>query len=150
MPQLEFLTHTRYQGERFRKGDIVELSEKGVKFLVANGLAVVHVALDEESSDVGTDEDDSADRVPEKVELAKQIDEEWKLDEGGSTDRVPEKIELAKQIDEEWKLDELRDDMDEVGIVGIDKSLKKADLIEAIIESGQAQKLLDMLEDETE
>ena len=123
MPQLEFLTHTRYQGERFRKGDIVELSEKDVKFLVANGLAVVHVALDEESSDVGTDEDDSADRVPEKVEL-------------------------AKQIDEEWKLDELRDDMDEVGIVGIDKSLKKADLIEAIIESGQAQKLLDMLEDD--
>lgn len=123
MPQLEFLTHTRYQGERFRKGDIVELSEKDVKFLVANGLAVVHVALDEESSDVGTDEDDSADRVPEKVEL-------------------------AKQIDEEWKLDELREDMDEVGIVGIDKSLKKADLIEAIIESGQAQKLLDMLEDE--
>ena len=123
MPQLEFLTHTRYQGERFRKGDIVELSEKDVKFLVANGLAVVHVALDEESSDVGRDEDDSADRVPEKVEL-------------------------AKQIDEEWKLDELRDDMDEVGIVGIDKSLKKADLIEAIIESGQAQKLLDMLEDE--
>lgn len=127
MPQLEFLAHTRYQGERFRKGDIVELSEKDVKFLVANGLAVVHVALDldEESTDVGTDE-------------------------GGSTDRVPEKIELAKQIDEEWKLDELRDDMDEVGIVGIDKSLKKADLIEAIIESGQAQKLLDMLEDETE
>ncbi|MEJ6529590.1 hypothetical protein [Exiguobacterium sp. USCH10] len=125
MPQLEFLTHTRYQGERFRKGDIVELSEKDVKFLVANGLAVVHVALDEESTDVGTDE-------------------------VGSTDRVPEKIELAKQIDEEWKLDELRDDMDEVGIVGIDKSLKKADLIEAIIESGQAQKLLDMLEDETE
>lgn len=125
MPQLEFLTHTRYQGERFRKGDIVELSEKDVKFLVANGLAVVHVALDEESSDVRTDEDDSADRVPEKVEL-------------------------AKQIDEEWKLDELREDMDEVGIVGIDKSLKKADLIEAIIESGQAQKLLDMLEDETE
>lgn len=123
MPQLEFLTHTRYQGERFRKGDIVELSEKDVKFLVANGLAVVHVALDEESTDVGTDE-------------------------VGSTDRVPEKIELAKQIDEEWKLDELRDDMDEVGIVGIDKSLKKADLIEAIIESGQAQKLLDMLEDE--
>lgn len=123
MPQLEFLTHTRYQGERFRKGDIVELSEKDVKFLVANGLAVVHVALDEESTDVGTDE-------------------------AGSTDRVPEKIELAKQIDEEWKLDELRDDMDEVGIVGIDKSLKKADLIEAIIESGQAQKLLDMLEDE--
>lgn len=125
MPQLEFLTHTRYQGERFRKGDIVELSEKDVKFLVANGLAVVHVALDEESTDVGTDE-------------------------VGSTDRVPEKIELAKQIDEEWKLDELRDDMDEVGIVGIDKSLKKADLIEAIIESGQAEKLLDMLEDETE
>lgn len=125
MPQLEFLTHTRYQGERFRKGDIVELSEKDVKFLVANGLAIVHVALDEESSDVGTDEDDSADRVPEKVEV-------------------------AKQIDEEWKLDELREDMDEVGIVGIDKSLKKADLIEAIIESGQAQKLLDMLEDETE
>lgn len=125
MPQLEFLTHTRYQGERFRKGDIVELSEKDVKFLVANGLAVVHVALDEESTDVGTDE-------------------------GGSTDRVPEKIELAKQIDEEWKLDELRDDMDEVGIVGIDKSLKKADLIEAIIESGQAEKLLAMLEDETE
>lgn len=125
MPQLVFLAHTRYQGERFRKGDIVELSEKDVKFLVANGLAVVHVALDEELTDVGTDE-------------------------GGSTDRVPEKIELAKQIDEEWKLDELRDDMDEVGIVGIDKSLKKADLIEAIIESGQAQKLLDMLEDETE
>lgn len=125
MPQLEFLTHTRYQGERFRKGDIVELSEKDVKFLVANGLAVVHVALDEESTDVGTDE-------------------------VGSTDRVPEKIELAKQIDEEWKLDELRDDMDEVGIVGIDKSLKKTDLIEAIIESGQAEKLLAMLEDETE
>lgn len=125
MPQLEFLTHTRYQGERFRKGDIVELSEKDVKFLVSNGLAVVHVALDEDSTDVGTDE-------------------------GGSTDRVPEKIELAKQIDEEWKLDELRDDMDEVGIVGIDKSLKKADLIEAIIESGQAEKLLAMLEDETE
>lgn len=123
MAKLRFVTHTRYRGERFRKDDIVELSEKDVKFLVANGLAVAHVAIDEESADVGTDEDDSMDRVPEK-------------------------IELAKQIDEEWKLDELRDDMDEVGIVGIDKSLKKADLIEAIIESGQAQKLLDMLEDE--
>lgn len=100
----------------------MELSEKDVKFLVANGLAVAHVALDEESTDVGTDD--------------------------SSSDRVPEKVELAKQIDEEWKLDELRDDMDEVGIVGIDKSLKKADLIEAIIESGQAQKLLDLLEDE--
>ncbi|WP_031422990.1 hypothetical protein [Exiguobacterium sp. NG55] len=123
MAKLRFLTHTRYQGKRFRKGDIVELSEKDVKFLVANGLAVAYVALDEESTDVGTDE-------------------------GGSSDRLPEKVELAKQIDEEWKLDELRDDMDEVGIVGIDKSLKKADLIEAIIESGQAPKLLDMLEDD--
>lgn len=123
MAKLRFVTHTRYHGERFRKDDIVELSEKDVKFLVANGLAIAQVAIDEESADVGTDEDDSADRVPEK-------------------------IELAKQIDEEWKLDELRDDMDEVGIVGIDKSLKKADLIEAIIESGQAKKLLDMLEDE--
>ncbi|WP_321285051.1 hypothetical protein [Exiguobacterium profundum] len=123
MAKLRFTTHTRYQGKRFRKDDIVELSEKDVKFLVANGLAVAHVALDEETTDVGTDE-------------------------GGSSDRVPEKVELAKQIDEEWKLDELRDDMDEVGIVGIDKSLKKADLIESIIESGQAQKLLDLLEDE--
>ena len=123
MAKLRFVTHTRYHGERFRKDDIVELSDKDVNFLIANGLAVAHVTIDEEADDVGTNEDD-----PE--------------------DRVPEKAELAKQIDEEWKLDELRDDMDEVGIMGIDKSLKKADLIEAIIESGQAQKLLDMLEDE--
>lgn len=125
MPQLEFLTHTRYQGERFRKGDVVELSEKDVKFLLANGLGVAHITLEDatvvEPDNNGSDDKDSIDL--EAVE---------------------------KLIDEEWKLDELKEDMDVVGIVGIDKSLKKSDLIKAIVESGQSEKLLAMLEDETE
>jgi hypothetical protein len=125
MPQLEFLTHTRYQGERFRKGDIVELSEKDVKFLLANGLAVAHVTFEEvavvEPGADGSDDKDALDVTA-----------------------------TEKLIDEEWKLDELKEDMDAVGIIGIDKTLKKSDLIKAIVESGQAEKLLAMLEDETE
>lgn len=125
MPQLEFLTHTRYQGERFRKGDIVELNEKDVKFLVASGLAISHVTFEEvavvEPEDSGSNGEGSLDQVA-----------------------------IEKLIDEEWKLDELRDDMDVVGIVDVDKSLKKSDLIKAIVKSGQAEKLLAMLEEETE
>lgn len=125
MPQLEFLTHTRYQGERFRKGDIVELSEKDVKFLLANGLAVAHVTFEEVAVvEPGTDGSDDKDALDVTA--------------------------TEKLIDEEWKLDELKEDMDAVGIIGIDKTLKKSDLIKAIVESGQAEKLLAMLEDETE
>ncbi|KAB2865409.1 MAG: hypothetical protein F9K39_01875 [Exiguobacterium chiriqhucha] len=125
MPQLEFLTHTRYQGERFRKGDIVELSEKDVKFLVANGLAITHFTFEEVAVvEPGTDGSDDKDALDVTA--------------------------TEKLIDEEWKLDELKEDMEAVGIIGIDKTLKKSDLIKAIVESGQAEKLLAMLEDETE
>lgn len=126
MPQLEFLTHTRYQGERFRKGDVVELSEKDVKFLVANGLAVAHVTFEEVAVITPDDNDDS------------------------SAKNIPNLEHIEKLIDEEWKLDELKEDMEVVGVTGIDKTLKKSDLIKAIVESGQAEKLLAMLEDETE
>lgn len=56
-------------------------------------------------------------------------------------------LDVAKIIDENWTHKELLEDIEVTGI-DVDKTLTKGKMIAAIIESGQEQKLLEMLEEE--
>lgn len=66
------------------------------------------------------------------------------VDDNGQED---DSLDVAKIIDENWTHKELLEDVESTGI-DVDKSLTKGKMITAIIESGQEQKLLEMLEEE--
>ncbi|TCI25566.1 hypothetical protein EVJ32_09600 [Exiguobacterium sp. SH5S4] len=72
---------------------------------------------------------------------------EGTLDPVHVSEQEEHSVDVAKVLDENWTHKELLEDIEEAGIE-VDKSLNKGKLIAAIIESDQADKLLEMLEEE--
>lgn len=127
MTTLKFKTGVRYNGTRYAKGQVESgLSEKEVALFVKEDVAFVVGVPSTSLDEASTGQENGKQNVPPGDE---------------------ENEAVYRDLDENWNADELKVDAERIGIEFDKKTLKK-DLINLIIESGRAEELLAMLDDE--